>query len=87
MSPTIAETVVAISREVLADPSITLASTSATVPTWDSLGHMNLIAVLEAHFAVELDVMEMAEVDSVEALVRVVEDAIAAAPGLLRSGS
>ena len=72
VTASIATQVVAICREVLEDPSVTLDSTTATVKSWDSLGHMNLITALEARFGMELDVMEMAEVDGVQALVDVV---------------
>jgi acyl carrier protein len=79
MTAQIATQVVEICRQALEDPTVTLDSTTATVRSWDSLGHMNLIAALEAAFGVELDVMEMAEVDGVRALVAVVEAAVRAA--------
>ena len=72
MSSEIAATVVGICREVLADGAVTLASTTADVKSWDSLGHMNLITALETHFGIELDVMAMAEVDDVRGLVALV---------------
>ena len=40
MTASIVTQVVAICREVLEDPSVTLDSTTATVKNWDSLGHM-----------------------------------------------
>jgi acyl carrier protein len=79
--------VIAICRAVLDDPSITIESTSATAANWDSLGHMQLIAALEAHYAVELDVLEMAEVDCVEMLIGVVRNALQSARGAAGGGS
>ncbi len=70
--------VIEICRAVLQDETITLESTPATVERWDSLGHMDLIAAIEATFGVELDVDEMADVDSVQALVDVVQGTVSA---------
>ena len=68
--------VVEICRLVLKDSSITIESTSTSVEGWDSLSHMDLIAAIEANFGIELDVMDMADVDSVGALVEVVARAV-----------
>ena len=73
MTASVATQVLEICREALEDATVGLDSTTETVKTWDSLGHMKLIAALEVHFGVELDVMEMAEVDGVRALLEVVE--------------
>ena len=87
MSESVTDQVVEICREVLEDPRLTLESTSASVEKWDSLGHMNLITALEARFTIELDVMEMAEVDCVQALVEVVQNALRAPRDQVRSCS
>jgi len=87
LSQAIESEVIAICREVLDDPGITIESTSATVANWDSLGHMHLIAALEARYAVELDVLEMAEVDCVEMLIGVVWNALQSARGAVGGGS
>jgi acyl carrier protein len=73
---TVESRVIEICRAVLEDPTITAESTPATVECWDSLGHMDLIAAIEATFAVELDIEQMADVDSVRALVDVVKGAV-----------
>ena len=80
MTASVATQVLEICRQALEDATVGPDATTETVQTWDSLGHMKIIAALEAHFGVELDVMEMAEVDGVPALVEVVERT-------LRSGS
>jgi acyl carrier protein len=87
LTASVATQVVDICREVLEDRMVTLDSTTATVQKWDSLGHMNLIASLEARFGVELDIMEMAEADSVRAVVKVVEAALRTARTPLPGGS
>jgi acyl carrier protein len=87
LSSALESEVIAICREVLEDPGITIESTSATVKKWDSLGHMQLIAALEARYAVEFDVLEMAEVDCVEMLIGVVRNALRSARGAVGGGS
>jgi acyl carrier protein len=78
---TVESRVIEICRAVLEDATIILESTPATVEGWDSLGHMGLIAAIEASFGVELDVEEMADVDSVRALVAVVHGTVNACKG------
>jgi acyl carrier protein len=78
---TVESRVIEICRAVLEDATIMLESTPATVEGWDSLGHMGLIAAIEASFEVELDVEEMADVDSVRALVAVVQGTVNACKG------
>jgi acyl carrier protein len=41
----------------------------ADVATWDSLGHLNLMLMLEDQFAVSLDVDDMAKLTSVSAIL------------------
>lgn len=50
------------------------------IPGWDSLGHAALVSALEKAFAVQLSFEEIMELDSVAAVVRVV-DRRAVAPG------
>jgi acyl carrier protein len=73
----VAAIVLAICREVFEEERVDADSTAETVERWDSLGHMKLIAVLEEHFGIELDIMEMADVDSVRALVEAVDRELA----------
>jgi len=74
----LSEQIVALCRRVLQDANITLDSAAAAVEKWDSLGHMDLITALEEQFGIELDIMEMAEVDNLRALVDVVAAALRA---------
>jgi len=69
----VADTVIEICRTVFEDSQISVESSSETVEHWDSLGHMRLITALEERFGIELDVMEMAEVSTVQQLIAVVE--------------
>ena len=41
--------------------AITDMSSQDTIPKWDSLGMINLVAELERVFAVEFDILEMAD--------------------------
>jgi acyl carrier protein len=41
----------------------------ADVATWDSLGHLNLMLMLEDQFSVSLDVDDMAKLTSVSAIL------------------
>ena len=40
---------------------VTDSSSQDTIPKWDSLGMINLVAELEQVFAVEFDILEMAD--------------------------
>jgi len=62
-------------REVIAQTLRTPASSigpttrAADVPTWDSLGHVNLMMSLEQTFDVQLDVEDLPRLTSVPAIL------------------
>jgi acyl carrier protein len=49
---------------------------SLTIPQWDSIGHLNLIAALEAHFNTSFTVDEILEMRSVAAIRTVLESKV-----------
>lgn len=53
-------------------------SSSDTIPAWDSVGHLNLMIALEEQFGVQFAPEEVDAMHSIEALVRIVEQRIAA---------
>jgi acyl carrier protein len=60
--------------EVLDVPaaSITGASSPETIPTWDSVAHLNLVLTIEAEYGVELspdDAMRMTSVDAINGVL------------------
>jgi acyl carrier protein len=52
---------------------ITDDSSSSTISQWDSIGHLNLIAALEAHFDTSFTVDEILEMRNVAAIRSVLE--------------
>ena len=55
------------------DPqSVTMATKADDVSGWDSVGHLSLAANLEEVFGISLDVDDLMEMESVEAIVRIV---------------
>lgn len=49
------------------DPAtVTEASSPSTIPGWDSLAMVNLVAELEAAFGVEFDILEIADFHNVQ---------------------
>jgi acyl carrier protein len=68
------EKLAAIMAEVLDVPaaSITDASSPGTIPTWDSVAHLNLVLTLEAEYGVEFspdDAMRMTSADAIKAVL------------------
>ena len=49
--------------------SITSATSSGDIEQWDSLGHLQVCMALEAEFGVSPELEELAELDSVGAIV------------------
>jgi acyl carrier protein len=72
--PTITEKFVPV-RQVLAiafnvpEERITEHTAQADIETWDSLGHLNLMLMLEDRFGITLDIDEMAKLKSVPAII------------------
>jgi len=67
-------------RQVVADvfncrlEQVTAESSPETVENWDSLHHLNLVLALEERFRTRFDPWEAAELVSVAAIVRTVEE-------------
>lgn len=55
--------------------SITSATSSGDIEKWDSLGHLQVCMALEAEFGVSPELEELAELDSVPAIVDYLRDA------------
>jgi acyl carrier protein len=56
------------------DPqSITVETTPAQVPQWDSMGHVALVSGLEQQFGVSFDVDEVMEMENVRQILKIVE--------------
>lgn len=56
------------------DPqSITIATTPADVPAWDSMGHVALASSLERAFGLSFDVDDLMEMEDVQKIIQVVE--------------
>ena len=43
------------------------------IPSWDSVGHLSLGSLLEEGFEIRLDVDDLSEMDSVAAIIHIVE--------------
>jgi acyl carrier protein len=57
---------------------VTLQTSPNTIDTWDSLKHLDLILALEQEFALQISPDEMAEMNSVEIIAKVIEEKLAA---------
>lgn len=56
------------------DPhSVSLEAEASDIPAWDSVGHLSLCGVLDEVFEIRLGANEMAEINSVRAIVSVIE--------------
>lgn len=49
--------------------TVTPHTVQADIPAWDSVGHLNLMLMLEDHFKVRLDVSDMVKLTSVQAIL------------------
>jgi len=55
------------------DPQLVSIETSAAdIPGWDSVGHLSLASNLEQLFGISLDVDELMEMESVREIVRII---------------
>jgi acyl carrier protein len=65
-------------RDVLDDPGlvITEESSGSTVPNWDSLSHINIIAASEHEFGVKFALGELQELKNVGQFVRLIASKI-----------
>jgi acyl carrier protein len=57
--------------------TITIDTTPADVPAWDSMGHVTLASRLETAFGLTLDVDELMEMENVRAICRVLQAKLA----------
>ena len=57
--------------------AITPESVRQDLPSWDSLSNIRLIVALEQEFSVSIGVAEIADVESVEGLVSLIEQKVA----------
>jgi acyl carrier protein len=56
------------------DPhSVSLETEAIDIPEWDSVGHLSLCGALEEAFEIRLAVNEMAEMNSVRAIVSILK--------------
>jgi acyl carrier protein len=53
--------------------SISLETAPGGVPGWDSMGHLTLATNLEQAFGVSFDVDELMEMETVKAIVRIIQ--------------
>jgi len=59
-----------ICRELdVSDRSITATTVSGDIERWDSLGHLQVCMALESEFGISPELEELAELDSVAAIV------------------
>lgn len=52
--------------------SISLETKATDIPAWDSVGHLSLCGALDEAFELRLAVDEMADIDSVRAIVSII---------------
>ena len=55
--------------------SVTMKTSQENLAVWDSLAHVNLVMALEKEFDLELEVEVFMELNSVEAILRYLENA------------
>lgn len=71
-----ARVIALVARELgVPDGSITPATSSDDIEKWDSLGHLQVCMAVEAEFGVSPELEELAELDSVAAIVAYLRDA------------
>ena len=59
------------------DPgSITMETTPADIPAWDSMGHLALVSSLEQAFGLSFDVDQVMEMEDVRQIIRIVQDGL-----------
>jgi acyl carrier protein len=65
----------AICREIFEDPSLVLTSetTAEDVPNWDSLNHLNIVAVVEQRFGIRFRTSELESLRNIGDFVSIVQ--------------
>lgn len=65
------------------DPqTVTLDSTPADIPAWDSMGHVELASSLERSFGLSFDVDDLMAMENVREICRVVESKLGKVQGV-----
>jgi len=60
------------------DPNqVTLDTSAADIPLWDSVGHLSLASNLEEAFGISLDVDELMEMENVRSIVQIIAPKVA----------
>jgi acyl carrier protein len=79
MSDTILDEVRRIAGDVLGVPSdqVTAASSRDTLPSWDSLAHVNLVLALEQRFGVQFLPEEMMEMLNIDLVAMILSEKVA----------
>jgi len=52
---------------------VSMDTTASDIPEWDSVGHLSLGAHLEEMFGISLDVDDLMEMETVRAIVRIID--------------
>jgi acyl carrier protein len=52
---------------------VTLETAPASIPAWDSMGHLSLASNLERAFGISFDVDELMEMENVKAIARIIQ--------------
>lgn len=52
---------------------VTLETAPASIPAWDSMGHLSLASNLERIFGISFDVDELMEMENVKAIARIIQ--------------
>jgi acyl carrier protein len=65
----------AICREIFEDPSLVLTfeTTAEDVPNWDSLNHLNIVAVVEQRFGIRFRTSELESLRNIGDFVSIVQ--------------
>jgi acyl carrier protein len=71
--PDIRQIVSEVIAAALHVPSVEPSSSIQNMMEWDSLSHLQILEALESHFDCTMDLMEIAEVESVKDWVKLVE--------------
>jgi acyl carrier protein len=79
MSDTILDEVRRIAGDVLGVPfdQVTAASSRDTLPSWDSLAHVNLVLALEQRFGVQFLPEEMMEMLNIDLVAMILSEKVA----------
>jgi len=65
------------------DPQrVTIETTPADIPAWDSMGHVTLASSLEQAFGMSFDVDDLMEMENVKEICRVIQSKLDKAQGV-----